>query len=62
MQPLLDGYLSGKFSFEQMYDLYNRIGTEGFKLEYYRPLFELAKANQDQVKLHGGFIPTTYAS
>ena len=61
MQTLLDRYVAGRISFEEMYDIYKRIGTEGFRLEYYKPLFELARENPEAVKLHGGFLPKTYA-
>ena len=40
---------------------YQQIGTEGDEVLSYTELLEFAKENSDTVKLHGGFIPSTYA-
>lgn len=48
-------------TFEQFQEEYVKIGTEGHNLLPYRQLLEHAKENKEQVKLHAGFIPRTFA-
>lgn len=40
---------------------YHEIGTEGHNILMYKDLFVHAKENKEQVKLHAGFIPRTFA-
>jgi len=40
---------------------YHQIGTEGHDITKYRDILDYARLNKDQVKLHAGFIPRTYA-
>ena len=61
MQQLLDDYQDGKIDLEKLNEEYAAIGTEGHVILPYAPLLEFARENSDLVKLHGGFIPRTYA-
>ena len=61
MQDLLVKYQAKEISLEQLRDAYNEIGTEGHDVIAYGPLLDFARENADRVKLHGGFIPRTYA-
>ena len=61
MQHLLDGYQDGSLDMDQLELKYNEIGTEGHNIRAYQDLFDHARDNKEQVKLHAGFIPRTFA-
>lgn len=44
-----------------MNEQYAAIGTEGHDIMAYEELLEFSKKYKDYIKLHGGFIPRTYA-
>ena len=59
MQSLLDDFSSSKINIEQLCAEYKAIGTEGHNIMAYKEVLEHAR--DAQIKLHGGFIPRTYA-
>ena len=61
MQHLLDQYGAGTMSLETMCAEYHKIGTESHDIQRYAALLEFAREHADQIKLHAGFIPRTYA-
>lgn len=61
MQSLLDDYQNGFLTLEQLNEEYARIGTEGHDIMAYKELLEFSKKYSNIIKLHGGFIPRTYA-
>jgi uncharacterized iron-regulated protein len=61
MQDLLNGYMTGSYSFGDLQHLYEQIGQEGHQIGAYRACLEHAKANSDYVRLHAGFIPRSFA-
>jgi len=61
MQDILEDYQSNKITFDEMVERYQDVGTENHDLLPYKPLLEDAKQRNMNVKLHGGFIPRTYA-
>ena len=63
MQYLLDQYISGKISLDQLIhgQSYHKDGDEGNSLEPYRDLLEHAKQFKDCINLFAGFIPGTYS-
>lgn len=58
---MLDGYQAGFLTLEELNEEYKVIGTEGHDIMAYEELLEFAKKYSSLVKLHGGFIPRTYA-
>jgi hypothetical protein len=61
MDDLLRGYQDGDLNFDQLLEGYRIIGTENHDLEPYRDLLEYARDHRDQIQLHAGFLPRTYA-
>ena len=62
MQHLLDQYAAGTMTLETLMLEYKNIGTEGHKIDLYAGVLEHALNSKGRVRLHGGFIPRTYAS
>ena len=60
-QFLLDEYLEGTLSLEDVVTKYKEIGTENHDIMKYRDVLEHAKENKDKISLIAGFIPRTYA-
>jgi len=60
MQHTLDQYQDGKLTLEQLAEEYGK-GTEGHDIMAYREILEFAREHKDGVKLHGGFIPRSFA-
>lgn len=61
MQPILDQFLQGEISFEEMLKQYDSIGTEAHHIKCYKMLFDHARENKNQISLFAGFIPRTFA-
>lgn len=59
MQSLLDDFSCSNINIEQLCEGYKAIGTEGHNIMAYKDLLEHARVAE--VRLHGGFIPRTYA-
>ncbi|MET1101272.1 MAG: ChaN family lipoprotein [Pyrodictiaceae archaeon] len=58
-QPLLDKYLEGKMSWQELVREYSR-SREGFSLDHYKPLIDLAASRG--LKVYGVMPPREYAS
>ncbi|MCE4598988.1 MAG: ChaN family lipoprotein [Desulfurococcales archaeon] len=58
-QDLLDGYIEGSLSWEELVKEYSK-GREGFDLEYYKPLIEYARSRG--IKLIGVMPPREEAA
>lgn len=61
MQQLLRDYQDGALDFDGLVAQYRTIGTENHNLEPYRPLLEHGKTHKDEIKLHAGFLPRSFA-
>jgi uncharacterized iron-regulated protein len=61
MQTLLDMYSQSEITLDQLYEQYKEIGTEGHNILAYKDLLEYSREHPTKVKLHGGFLPRTYA-
>jgi uncharacterized iron-regulated protein len=61
MQHLLDDFQSKMLTFDELYERYRDIGTEGHNLQPYRELLEEATKEERNVKLHAGFLSRSYA-
>jgi len=61
MQDLLDKYQDGNLTLKELHDKYVEIGTEGHDILRYEDILAHARLNKQQIKLHAGFIPRTYA-
>ena len=62
MNDLLQRYQQTPLNFEEFVSAYREIGTEGHKLDTYKPMLEFCKRNSANIQLHGGFIPRPYAA
>lgn len=62
MNSLLQRYQQTPLTFEEFVMAYKEIGTEGHKLDTYKPMLEFCKQNSANIQLHGGFIPRPYAA
>ena len=60
-QKLIDLYIKGDISEEDLFDLYKETGEEGHQLEFYQPILEYMKEHKDVVRLKAGFVPRRYA-
>lgn len=49
-------------TFDEFVNAYREIGTEGHKLDPYKPMLEYCRSHSDDIQLHGGFIPRPYAA
>ena len=61
MQDLLDQFSAGTINLETLMSEYKKIGTEGHNIQAYAGVLEHAVQSKGRVRLHGGFIPRTYA-
>ena len=68
MQPLLDSFVAGERSFEELVDEYARAGDEGHDLRAYEPLLRMVREHAEKqadgaphAKLIGGFLPRSLA-
>ena len=61
MQDILDDYQAKKLTLGELEQKYKDIGTESHDILAYKDLLEHARENNSSVKLHGGFIPRTFA-
>ena len=60
MQETLDRFQAGDLPFSGLLAAYAE-GDEGHDLAAYEPLLQHARAHSARVRLHGGFIPRSYA-
>ena len=60
-KPILDEYLAGALDLSDLKRAYKAVGTEGHDISPYRDVLEFARNHPDRCRLHGGFIPRTYA-
>ena len=49
-------------NFDQFVQAYRDIGTEGHKLDEYKPMLEYCREHSESIQLHGGFIPRPCAA